>query len=102
MWPFSCLFRINPEENNETQDFNHQFIQELTEWRKLGESFEYLGRIMVVTAHYKTDIIIVSRFPEIRMKPSIHANYADDLGVIHSITFNVQESLALMNNATKC
>ena len=70
-------------------------IATLWNWRKIGDSFTYLDIQMVVTGHS-----IVHDFPPYHysVRPQLSADYADNCGVIHNISFNYEEALAIINN----
>ncbi len=97
MWPFSRqrdAVRAPP-------DFNQQMIEQLRAWRDIGDSFEYLGRTMIVTKHYDVDYTIIGRCPVIQFRAAVKADYADDVGVIHGVTFDAMEAIALMRSQPK-
>lgn len=73
--------------------WQQQAVNELHEWRAIGESFRYLGRECVVTGYYT-----VSFDPMCggRVRPQLGAEYADDLGVIRYVQFDMPEARALM------
>lgn len=95
MWPFNRGGKIAVTKN-EGLDLAEQLVRQLATWRPIGEKFEYLGRTMVVTAHHIIDVSREYPLPQVRLRPVIQANYADELGVIRSITFGTQEAVALM------
>lgn len=70
-----------------------ELVGKLRAWRPIGSTFEYLGRQCVVTAHWRLE-----GWGEFgpRSVVGIQADYADDLGVVHNITFSAAESIALM------
>lgn len=66
-----------------TESFEQQ-VQALREFRDLGETFNYLGRTMIVTGHWDDH-------PEIRPWAVLKCDYADDSGVIRKIEFGPSE-----------
>lgn len=87
MWPFKKK-DAKPE-----PDLRTALIQRLESWRAIGQEFEYLGRRMIVSRHYS----IAGCYPMgLYPQPGISAYYADDIGVIHSVSFSAAESMALM------
>lgn len=64
-------------------------VARLREFREIGQTFNYLGRTCVVTAHE-------SARPGLGHVPQLNADYADDHGVIHGITFSVDELPGLL------
>ena len=64
---------------------------EMQAWRKVGETFTYLGRECVVTGYAK---YLPTPFGPAVVN-QLQADYADDLGVIRSITFTPSEWRAL-------
>ena len=88
MWPFKKK-DAKPAE----PDCRTALIQQLESWRAIGQEFEYLGRRMIVSRHYS----IAGGYPMgLYLQPGISADYADDIGVIHSVSFSAAESMALM------
>lgn len=67
--------------------------QALLEWRGVGEEFTFLGRRMVVTQHSHIERSVYSYV----LVPALHARYADDVGVIHTLMLTEMEALALRN-----
>lgn len=78
-------------EENPKVSAREQRIKELEAWRGLGETFEYLGRTMCVTRHYGLATCGYSCY----RYPAILADYADNNGKIHSVTFTVDEIEAI-------
>lgn len=68
----------------------------LREWRGVGESFQYLGREMVVTGHGGWDVAGGWPVPIISWRCFLSANYADGNGVIRSHQFACKEAKSLM------
>ena len=88
MWPFK-----KKDAKPAVPDHRMALIQQLEAWREIGQEFEYLGRRMIVSGHYS----IGGGYPMgLYMNPGIRADYADDMGVIHAISFSAAESVALM------
>ena len=63
--------------------WHETFIAKMIEWRKIGETFKYLGREFVVTSH--CDYVVGIYF--ITAVPLLKADYCDDIGVIHQMQF---------------
>jgi hypothetical protein len=84
IWPF--------KKREPRPDWRRDAIARLQAWRKIGETFEYLGRQCVVTGHFEQSFhdLGVSTFVQ------LSADYADDLGVIRNVSFGWQEAKALM------
>jgi hypothetical protein len=90
MWPFKKKKEAKPVEPN----FRLAMIKKMQEWRSVGEEFEYLGRRMIVAGHWR---IGVHGFPGVLcVEPCLSADYADNNGVIHSVSFSNAEIEALM------
>jgi hypothetical protein len=68
-------------------------IAELMKFRRMGESFNYLGRRMIVTGHCEW----MPGMATIYYIPCLKADYADDLGILHSASFRLWELPALRN-----
>lgn len=81
---------VKVEENPKLTERELKII-ELKEWRGIGETFEYLGRTMYVTKHYYVATGVYHCF----RCPVIHADYADNNGKIHSVTFSLTEIEAI-------
>lgn len=81
LWPFG---KSKPAEISPAT----QLLRQLMQWRSLGQTFDYLGRTCIVTGHWWVvfDDSVTG----------ITADYADELGVIHSIKFGPGESRGLM------
>lgn len=84
-------FSRKPEKPREPTG-TEKAINELREWRAIGESFQYLGRECVVTGHYRVSFHELG----IHTYPELSADYADDLGVIRHVAFDMTEARALM------
>lgn len=88
MWPFKKA-PVTPNQDTSAYVEHQGLIALFRHWKPIGSKFEYLGRTMVVTGH--------SRFvPRSFSRACVTANYVDDLGVIHNITFDEEEVKALM------
>lgn len=86
MWPF----KNKPKERTPRQrDFDA-----LVAWRKVGETFDYLGRTCHLVRHGRRVWIGVD-FGYL-LEPGIEADYVDNHGVIHRIEFEWGESMRLM------
>ena len=83
MWPFSK--KEEPKEGR-----TQACIDELKAFRKVGETFNYLGRTCVVTGHFDF-------YPYTGIFPVLQFDYADEHGVIHSMSANIRELPALIN-----
>lgn len=89
MWPFK-----KKEKKPAEPDPNMAMIQQFEAWRGVGGKFDYLGRRMVVTGHYE----VSGGYPfGLYLRPCLHADYADDNGVIRHATFSARETLALID-----
>lgn len=89
MWPFR-----KKDAKPAAPDHGLVLAQQLEAWRPIGQEFQYLGRRMIVSGHYS----IGGGYPMgFYIKPGIRADYADDMGVIHAISFSAAESAALMH-----
>lgn len=85
MWPFS-----KKEEPKEA--ITQACIDELKAFkafREVGETFNYLGRTCVVTGH-------ADFHPYVGVIPMLKFDYADDHGIIHSMSANIRELPALV------
>ena len=83
MWPFTKEKEHKP---NRTQEC----IEKLKAFRDIGQTFNYLGRVCVVTAHDEF-------YPYIGKVPLLKFDYADDHGVIHCMSAKIHELPALIN-----
>ena len=91
MWPYGNKKEdVKPAE----PDWKTKLIDEMKAWRKIGQKFNYLGRECVVTEYSEMKMIGMAFYIDV----GIRANYADNLGVIHNISFSASESRALMAN----
>lgn len=73
MWPFKQ--RVNKDD----EDYNS-----CVEFRKIGETFNYLGVEMIVTDHRRIEMFTFSSDMEI---PCIVADYIDNNGHVKNIVF---------------
>lgn len=73
-------------------DWKVELVKELRSWRGVGQTFQYCGRTLVVTDYWRQHFDGMSFYTSV----GIEADYADELGVIHSIRFSALESRALM------
>jgi hypothetical protein len=89
MWPF----KKRPPKTDLTDETNAYWmieeIADLRSFRDVGETFIYLGRTCVVTSHWSEVI------PYVGFHPLLRADYADDCGVIRSISFRRSELVGL-------
>ena len=83
MWPFSK--KEEPKENR-----TQACIDELRAFRNVGETFNYLGRTCIVTGH-------CDFHPYVGIIPMLKFDYADEHGVIHSMSAYIRELPALVN-----
>lgn len=95
MWPFKRFKAggIVKEANPASDEVSPRqaLASEMQAWRKIGETFTYLGRECVVTGY---TACLYSPFG-IDVVNELQADYADDLGVIRSIAFTPSEWRAL-------
>jgi len=84
MWPFK-----KKESKEPIEDLRHAAIEKIEGFRKIGETFNYLGRTCVVTGHQEL-------IPMLGVMPMLRCDYADDAGVLHSIKFLPHELPALI------
>lgn len=82
MWPFK---KKEPERN-----CAGEAIEKLQEFKKIGETFNYLGRTCIVTGHWEF-------WPCVGVVPLLQFDYADDTGKIHNCKMRVTELPALIN-----
>jgi hypothetical protein len=91
MWPFTTNKQIAPEAPPLWKQ-NEAMAERFRAWRPIGSEFEYLGRKMVVTGHTRIEAAGFAIF----VIPCLKADYADDLGKIHSLEFSGAEVIAMM------
>jgi len=91
MWPFAKKPAEQTPEKSEWQR-NEELCSAFREWKPIGSKFEYLGRSMVATGHSHIEFVGYS----VLLRPCLKADYADDLGKIHSIEFSAAEVMAMM------
>ena len=84
MWPFN-------RKTEKTKSSRQILVEEMQAWRKVGETFTYLGRECVVTGYATW----ASHAKGIGVRVELQADYADDLGVIRSVVFTPREWRAL-------
>ena len=93
-------FRESPEDKNmglRMCESREAEIAELMAWRPIGGLFEYLGREMAVTGHSApTYNYCVYGGYESGRRPSLRADYADNNGVLHNVSFSMAEARAIM------
>jgi hypothetical protein len=82
MWPFKKKEAKKPE-----PAWQVAAIKELEDFRGMGETFNYLGRTLTVCGHYAFNGSLYT-YP---YTPQLKADYADNNGVIHGISFNYNE-----------
>lgn len=85
MWPFK-------KDTEKAKSPKQTLLEEMQSWRKVGETFAYLGRECVVTGY--TDYFATA-YGGVGVNVLLSADYADDLGVIRRITFEPHEWRAL-------
>lgn len=92
MWPFKKpkidILTTDPDK----PDWARDGIRALQHWRPVGSTVEYLGRTLVVESHYETSF---SDFG-VRSYPCLQCRYADNRGVIRSISLGWPQARALM------
>lgn len=59
----------------------------------MGEKFNYLGVEMIVTNHSR----MVSGYDYIGLIPSLQADYVDNNGILHNVSFGYHELVGLKN-----
>ena len=91
MWPFKKLGPVDAEPT--IQDLRNEMIAKLQARFPIGSEFRYLGRTLIVTGHWE-DSVNLYHFHLARL-PKLRADYADDHGVLHSITLDAVEAIAL-------
>lgn len=79
-----------------TPDWRQEGFEKMLSFRRRGETFCYLGITMMVTGHWK---IIFSPYG-VNREPSLHCDYVDKNGVLHTCSFSVDElpTLEMENN----
>jgi len=87
------FFKKRREEEIKQADKRADKIRQLREFRDIGERFTYLGRDMVVTAHYRIVSCGFSMHPVF----GISADYVNDIGDIKQISFSMSELQTLIN-----
>ena len=85
MWPFKKK-EPKPDRTGET-------IAKLKSFKDIGETFNYLGRTCVVTGHWEY-------WPYCGVVPMLKFDYADEHGILHSVSANIRELPALINQQT--
>lgn len=95
MWPFKG-FKAGgviqaPEMTKHNRSSKQELVDEMRAWRKIGDTFNYLGRECVVTGYAR----YIPHHLGIDVAVELQADYADDLGVIRSVTFTPREWRAL-------
>lgn len=84
MWPFKKSAESQPAK----PDSMHEAIEALRSFRDIGQSFNYLGRKCIVTSHWDLD-------PFLGAVATLRADYVDDHGVLHQVSFLRRELKAL-------
>lgn len=79
------------------QELREAEIAALMAWRPIGGLFEYLGREMAVTG-YSTPTYTYCMYGgyESGRRPCLRADYADNHGVLHNVSFSMSEARAIM------
>jgi hypothetical protein len=92
MWPFTKT------EKTETPDPIYEIIKGLKSFRKVGETFDYLGVTMMVTDHSQLihERIGLGINP---YKPGLVCDYVDKEGILRNCVFSPREVKALIRNA---
>lgn len=88
LWPFNRKPIAQPKQKS----WKQLAVDEMKEWRGIGETFLYLGRECVVTGYFH----YVPSHLGIDCVVQLSAEYADDLGVIRYCQFNWGEVKAMM------
>ena len=90
------MFWSKKEKTKETEktaeiepSWEEKCIAELKAFRGVGETFKYLGRTIIVTAHYALKQWDGFGYPEIN--PNLCGDYVDDKGEIHNRAFSYEE-----------
>ena len=86
------------EKEEPVYDWELAAIEELRSFRELGETFNYLGRVIVVTGHYTYS---VSEY-HCSLTPKLCGDYVDERGIIHKISFDFQELGGLKKQNPAC
>jgi hypothetical protein len=89
MWPFNR----KPKEPK-PPSWRQLAVDELRAWRKIGDTFSYLGRTCVVTGYCQYYFHELGSHVYVKLS----ADYADDLGHIRHISFDWSEAQAVMRN----
>jgi hypothetical protein len=87
MWPFKSKKEVAAKESEfdcAVESAIDCAVNEIKKFRDVGETFNYLGRTCIVTTYGQY-------CPYLGVMPKIHCDYADDKGVIHSISFSIDE-----------
>ena len=84
MWPFS-----KKEPKPPKKDWVQEGIDALKAFRDVGQTFNYLGRVCVVTCHWE------SWGPDFGWRPMLICDYADEKGEVRQLKFRVCELPAL-------
>lgn len=82
--------KLKEEARRAAQVKKTQAIKELREFRDLGETFNYLGRVVLVTAHTRL-VISYSHLVPSYVLPELRGDYADEHGVLRPISFSLRE-----------
>lgn len=91
MWPFKT------RKNEKQRDYNQNLIDELREFRGMGETFNYLGRTLIVTAHTE----LIPGVCGIAILPCLQCDYANENGDIKRIRFSAKELPGLIKQQEK-
>lgn len=75
--------------NSDTEKRLEAEIEEFRQFRDIGETFNYLGRTLIVTAHTETAV-------DLGEYARLRCDYADNDGVIRQISFQPRELPALI------
>jgi hypothetical protein len=68
-------------------NWREESIRELREFRKKGETFDYIGIKMTVVGHYTLQYGAFGW----QEYPSLRCHYVDNHGVLHDVEFTISE-----------
>jgi hypothetical protein len=78
---------FNKKEKPPVNNWRKEGIRELREFRKKGETFDYIGIKMTVVGHYILQYVGY-RWQEY---PLLRCHYVDNHGVLHDVEFTMSE-----------
>lgn len=97
MWPFKNKSKIRVDEPSpykRRQDMYDMAIRRFERFRKIGETFTYMGITMTVTQHIGTSF--GGLYTPTYIVPEFCANYVNNNGDIKDITFCTSELSGLI------